>query len=84
VKERLGHLKLSTTERYLHTLPTADETALTALDKIRSSTKRELPTEQPLDDQLTEANEEIGRLRSLIADLTIAQHATNDRRLRPA
>jgi integrase len=84
VKERLGHLKLSTTERYLHTLPTADETALTALDKIRSSTKRELPTEQPLNDQLTEANEEIGRLRSLIADLTIAQHATNDRRLRPA
>jgi integrase len=84
VKERLGHLKLSTTEKYLHTLPTADETALTALDKIRSSAKPEPPREQPLDDQLSKANEEIGRLRDLIADLTIAQHTNNDRRLRPA
>ncbi|TDE17897.1 site-specific integrase [Actinomadura sp. 6K520] len=84
VKERLGHLKLSTTEKYLHTLPTADETALTALDKIRSAPKPEPSPEQPLDDQLAKANEEISHLRGLIADLTIAQHTTNDRRLRPA
>ena len=32
VKERLGH---ATTERYLHTLPDADETALDALSAIR-------------------------------------------------
>lgn len=83
VKERLGHLKLSTTEKYLHSLPNADETALNALDKIRSSVKS-TPTEPPSDAQLAEAQEEIGRLRNLIADLTIAQHATNDRRLRPA
>ena len=35
VKERLGHTNIATTEKYLHTLPTADETALTALLRIR-------------------------------------------------
>lgn len=35
VKERLGHGSISTTEKYLHTLPDADETALDALAKIR-------------------------------------------------
>ncbi len=41
VKERLGHGSITTTERYLHTLPTADETALTALStiRIRSTTR---------------------------------------------
>jgi len=36
VKERLGHASIATTEKYLHSLPTADETALDALSKIRS------------------------------------------------
>ncbi|MGH3813679.1 MAG: tyrosine-type recombinase/integrase [Pseudonocardiaceae bacterium] len=36
VKERLGHASISTTERYLHTLPDADETALDALSLIRN------------------------------------------------
>ena len=36
VKERLGHASIATTERYLHTLPTADETALDALSRIRN------------------------------------------------
>ncbi|GAC1608958.1 MAG: hypothetical protein NVS3B26_08080 [Mycobacteriales bacterium] len=35
VKERLGHVSIATTERYLHTLPTADDTALDALAKVR-------------------------------------------------
>ncbi|MFL6111328.1 MAG: tyrosine-type recombinase/integrase [Catenulispora sp.] len=35
VKERLGHATIATTEKYLHTLPDADETALDALAKIR-------------------------------------------------
>jgi integrase len=35
VKERLGHATIATTERYLHTLPDADETALDALSAIR-------------------------------------------------
>lgn len=35
VKDRLGHASILTTERYLHTLSNADETALTALNKVR-------------------------------------------------
>jgi integrase len=40
VKERLGHSSIATTERYLHTLPEADETALDALTKIRTRAAR--------------------------------------------
>ena len=36
VKERLGHATIATTERYLHTFPEADETALTAPSAIRN------------------------------------------------
>ena len=39
VKERLGHASIATTEKYLHTLPEADETALSALHSIRSRNK---------------------------------------------
>jgi integrase len=35
VKERLGHVSIATTEKYLHTLPEADETALAALNRVR-------------------------------------------------
>jgi integrase len=35
VRERLGHQSITTTEKYLHTLPTADTTALDALRRIR-------------------------------------------------
>lgn len=35
VKERLGHGTIATTEKYLHTLADADETALDALSTIR-------------------------------------------------
>jgi integrase len=37
VKERLGHASIVTTERYLHTLPTADDTALDALSRVRGT-----------------------------------------------
>lgn len=40
VKERLGHSSISTTEKYLHTLPDADETALDALQRIRTGAGR--------------------------------------------
>ena len=39
VKERLGHSSISTTEKYLHTLPDADDTALDAFAKIRNRAK---------------------------------------------
>jgi integrase len=35
VKERLGHARIATTERYLHTLPDADESAVEAFAAIR-------------------------------------------------
>jgi site-specific recombinase XerD len=38
VKERMGHARLTTTEKYLHTLPHADAAAVTALDTIRKRT----------------------------------------------
>ena len=38
VKERLGHASIMTTQKYLHTLPDADDTALDAFTRIRSRT----------------------------------------------
>ena len=40
VKERLGHGSITTSERYLHTLPDADESALDAFTSIRHRTRR--------------------------------------------
>ncbi|WP_239115994.1 hypothetical protein [Planotetraspora kaengkrachanensis] len=40
LKERLGHGSISTTEKYLHTLPDADDTALDALARTRSRSRR--------------------------------------------
>ncbi len=37
VRERLGHRSIATTGKYVHTLPTADETAITALRRTRRS-----------------------------------------------
>jgi integrase len=39
VKDRMGHGSLRTTEKYLHTLPDADETALDALGRIRGRSR---------------------------------------------
>jgi integrase len=38
VKERLGHASIMTTQRYLHTLPDADETAVVAFSRVRHRT----------------------------------------------
>ena len=39
VKERLGHGSIATTEKYLHTLPEADDLAVDAFSKIRNRTR---------------------------------------------
>jgi integrase len=66
VKERLGHAKISTTEGYLHTLPDADDTALTALSKIRGGGAD--------DTALEGAQREIDTLKAALVDLTIRLH----------
>ena len=35
VMDRMGHAQITTTQKYLHTLPDADHKNLTALDRIR-------------------------------------------------
>jgi integrase len=45
VKERLGHGSITTTERYLHTVANADETALAALDKVRQQNRSAVPAD---------------------------------------
>jgi integrase len=35
VKERLGHASITTTEKYLHTLPETEDAAINAMDRIR-------------------------------------------------
>jgi integrase len=49
VKERLGHASIMTTQRYLHTLPDADETALDAFSRVRnrSTAARGKPVRRP-------------------------------------
>lgn len=38
VMERLGHTQIRTTQRYVHTLPGADQQALQAFQRIRGAT----------------------------------------------
>jgi len=35
--DRMGHAQITTTQKYLHTLPDADQKNLTALDRILNS-----------------------------------------------
>ncbi|MFC5751035.1 tyrosine-type recombinase/integrase [Actinomadura rugatobispora] len=83
VKERLGHRKISTTERYLHTLPTADETALEALNKIRT-TPAGPPGSPNAEKELADAKAKIAELQALITDQLIAQKTSDNLKLRPA
>jgi site-specific recombinase XerD len=39
VMDRLGHSQIQTTQKYLHTLPDADDTALLAFTRIRQRTR---------------------------------------------
>jgi len=43
VMDRMGHAQITTTQKYLHPLPDADQKNLTALDRIRSSGVRPRP-----------------------------------------
>ncbi len=43
VMDRMGHAQITTTQKYLHTLPDADQKNLTALDRIRKPAPRSPP-----------------------------------------
>ena len=47
VKERLGHASIVTTQRYLHTLPDADETAVEAFTQIRNRSRKPAVVRRP-------------------------------------
>jgi integrase len=74
VKERLGHGSITTTERYLHTIDNADETALAALDKVRQQRRSLIPVEEPAHlaaQSKPSSNEEIlAQMAVLQAELT--------------
>ncbi|MFA1539718.1 hypothetical protein [Actinomadura monticuli] len=72
---------ISTTERYLHTLPTADETALEALAKIRANQGSQ-DAASGLEAQLTEAQAKITQLQAVLADQLVAQHVETRPNLR--
>lgn len=72
-KARLGHAKITTTERYLHTLDNADDTALAAYRKVRhrstggplpNSGKQHASTTQELLNELARIQEALSRAMS--------------------
>jgi integrase len=68
VKERLGHASITTTEKYLHTLPNADDSALDALDNIRRPFGAVTPPVPPVEaPRPTPATSGVQDLSSVIA-----------------
>jgi integrase len=47
VMDRMGHAQITTTQKYLHTLPDADTKNLTALDRTRNSAPSSAPRPRP-------------------------------------
>ena len=72
VKERLGHGSISTTEKYLHTLPGADQAALKALAVTRNvgtptqTTRLPTGTEEAASPDLAEMKLMMAKLQGLI------------------
>src|SRR5688572_7666664 len=80
VKERLGHGSITTTEKYLHSLPTAGAAALAALDAIRGTrsekggSSRAASQEQAPD----ERDAELAEMRQVVAKLSRMLDALGD------
>ena len=47
VMDRMGHAQITTTQKYLHSLPDADTKNLTALDRTRNSAPSSTPRSRP-------------------------------------
>ena len=72
VKERLGHGSITTTEKYLHTLPNAQDQALQALRAVRGEPKPPPDTAALLGDtgrELAEARAALAKFKELAAAL---------------
>jgi integrase len=75
VKERLGHGTITTTEKYLHSLPNAGDTALAALTVIRGNRtpKASAPPDAPAAATASETERrdaELAEMRELVAKLS--------------
>jgi hypothetical protein len=76
VKERLGHASIVTTEKYLHTLDNADETALVALDNMRgqrgnmrSQLESDAGNARPEPTSIPEVLNEMAKLQAILGNL---------------
>jgi hypothetical protein len=72
VKERLGHGTITTTQRYLHTLPGADCAALAAMDAVRGTRSTPANSPEPSagegkpDDELTQMRKMLTEMNALL------------------
>jgi integrase len=80
VKERLGHGSITTTEKYLHTLPTHHDAALNALDNFRTATSSPEPPAPatPTDSPATPAATTDGDISEQLATVTVLPVLTPD------
>jgi integrase len=65
VKERLGHASITTTEKYLHTLPNADQAALDALAAVRRPSQLAVSTSDERDEELQELRRALAQFRAV-------------------
>jgi integrase len=74
VKERLGHGSITTTEKYLHTLPGAGDAALSALDAVRGVGNTDAtPVREPTDTTgapIDQRDAELAEMRQMVAKLS--------------
>lgn len=86
VKERLGHGSIVTTGKYLHTLPTADETALTALHPRHVMSHTDFVTTKERLHQLVDElpDEKAPRALALLESVTGSSRELGRRRVVPS
>jgi integrase len=69
VKERLGHASITTTEKYLHTLPSADQAALDALATVRRPSQSAGSTSGDRGEELQELRRALAQFRAVFDSL---------------
>ena len=73
VKERLGHASIITTEKYLHTLPHADEAALEALAAVRGAWQSTGSAADDRDEELQGLRRALAQFRAVFDSLPSVQ-----------